>query len=92
MSRAWLLDVLDRELADKVGAERDRIADAVLEALPVDVIAATIAATAQNQLRYHCMRPDEARRAARDVAANAAMAVAGVLGDDDLDEQKGIAQ
>jgi hypothetical protein len=86
MSRVWLTDVLDRELADMLGADRDRIADAVLDALPIRLIDAAIAEAALHQLRPY-VSASERQYVARDVAGNAAMAVVGVLGDADVDEE-----
>lgn len=85
MSRAWLTDVLDRELADFVGSKRDRIADAILDALPLETIARTIAEVAHHQLRG-AVAASEIGIVSRDVAGNAAMAVVCVLGDAAVDE------
>ena len=88
MSRTWLLEVLDRSLPDKVGAERDRLADEILDALPLESIGKAIHETAFQQLQRHCIAAGEAHETARDVAGNAAMAVVGVLGD--IDDEEGV--
>jgi len=86
VSRAWLTDVLERELADKLGAERDRIADAILDALPIERIGHVIAEATAAQLRGQ-VPIEDLEWLPRDVAGNAAMAVVGALGDADIDEQ-----
>lgn len=85
MSRAWLTDVLDRELADMLGGDRDRLADAILDALPIERIGEAIAESAKQQLRCY-VASDERAYVAKDIAGNAALAVVGVLGDADVDE------
>jgi hypothetical protein len=86
MSRAWLVGVLDRALPEMIGADRDRLADEILDALPIDLIGVTIQEAALQQLCRHCMVAEDAEHAAKDVAGNAALAVVGVLGDADVDE------
>lgn len=76
----WLIDVLDREIAGVTGADRDRIAKAIIEALPVRTVAIAITQSAATQLRAHGVSTEEDRAAiARDIGNNAAMAVSTVL-------------
>lgn len=42
MIAPWLVTVLDRELPDLAGGERDRIAQAIVDALPAQMIATAI--------------------------------------------------
>jgi hypothetical protein len=89
MSRTWLTDVLDRELADMLGGDRDRLADAILDALPIERIGLAISNTAFQQLRaWGVCASDERSFVAKDIAGNAALAVVGVLGDADVDDQE----
>lgn len=87
MTLTWLIDVLDRELVGVTGAERDRLAKAIIESLPVRTMAIAIAQSAATQLRAHGLSTAEEREAiARDIGNNAAMAVAAVL-DPFVDEE-----
>jgi hypothetical protein len=81
----WLVDVLDRELAGLTGAERDRIAKAIIEALPLRLVSTAIATALIVQFRAQGLAISE--ELARDVGGNAAMAVAAVLDPfDDTDD------
>jgi hypothetical protein len=73
----WLVDVLDRELASLTGAERDRVAKAIIEALPLRLVSTAIATALIVQFRAQGLSISE--ELARDVGGNAAMAVAAVL-------------
>jgi hypothetical protein len=68
-----------------IGADRDRIADAILDALPIERIGEAIADSAKQQLRCY-VTSEERAYVAKDIAGNAALAVVGVLGDADIDE------
>lgn len=87
----WLLDVLDRELVDMIGAERDALATKILDALPVELIGKAIEEAAAGQLRANGLTTEEDRAViARDIAGNAAMAVVGALAvDEDIEPTEG---
>jgi hypothetical protein len=89
MSRAWLIDVLDRELPDMIGADRDRIADAILDALPLPQIAAAVKTSALAAMLVSNIGKNNQHRhmIAADIANNGAMAVLAVLGDADVDTE-----
>ncbi len=78
MSKTWILDVLDRELPDLVGAERDRLAEKIVDAMPLLPIAAAICSAAYTQMR---VRGEDVKciELARDIGNNAAMSVLEVL-------------
>jgi len=87
MSRAWLLDVLDRELPDVVGAKRDALAEKILGALPMKQIANAIAEAAVSTMNVALetnTRVSEIALAS-DIGNNGAMSVVDTLlaGDED---------
>lgn len=80
MSRAWIIDVLDRELPHMAGAERDQLADKIVDAIPTRVIAAAITESLLATIRViasDCITVDSV---AKDVGANASMHVVEALG------------
>lgn len=81
-----MIDVLDRELPELTGADRDRLAKRIADAVPVDLVAGVIAKAAATQLRAHGVRdPDDV--IAVDIASQAAMCVCGELSDDESDNE-----
>ncbi|MDQ3295102.1 MAG: hypothetical protein M3619_00770 [Myxococcota bacterium] len=80
MIARWIVDVLDRELPNLTGAERDRIAEALDEALPTNAIVDAIASSAQAVLTQRNIR-DGAGDVAREIANNSAQTVVFALGE-----------
>lgn len=78
----WLIDVLDRELPDLVGARRDAIAQQILDALPLEKLNAAIKEAAATQLRAWCVSSDVSPMA-HDISANASMAALSALGSEE---------
>lgn len=88
MSRTWILDVLDRELPNLRGIERDRLADAILGALPVQELAAAVRTSALAALVVTHPNADPHKRLvlARDISNNAAISIVERLSEIDDDE------
>ncbi len=74
----WLVDVLDEALPELTGGDRDKLARAILEALPKDVIATAIADACHSSLQYRAIR-DGARDVSQFIGDNAAQAVIAML-------------
>lgn len=89
MSRAWIIDLLDRELPGWPGSARDALAEKIVEALPVHEIAAAVKTSALATLMVvdaigHDCRPVDL---AQDIGNQAAMSVVERLTEIDEDEQ-----
>lgn len=91
MSRTWILDVLDRELPDMLGARRDQLADAILAAIPLEPIAAAITTSALATLLVGNVIGHDRRRyeLAHDIGNQAAMGVVERLSETEDEEQEG---
>lgn len=70
----WLVAVLDRELPRYTGAERDRIATAIIDSLPLQPIAQAITTEASRTFERRNIR-DAAGDMARHIGNSAAQAV-----------------
>lgn len=90
---AWLVDVLDRELPQLVGSDRDRLAEAILAALPAVPIAQAIRISAIAHLVVNNVgHPMKRHDIASDIANNAAMGVVESLSaGDEAEEESGVA-
>ncbi len=76
----WMISVLDRELPDLKGSERDRIAEALTEAIPRVAIATAIAESAHAVLTHRNIR-DGAGDVAREIGTHAGQTVVFALGE-----------
>lgn len=77
----WLVAVLDDELPNVVGAERERIAERIVEAIPGRAIAKVIATSAQAVLATRKIR-DDGGDLCREIGNNAAQTVLVTLAGD----------
>lgn len=75
----WIVAVLNRELPELTGGERDRVATALADAIPGESIVTAIAGSTATVLKQRCLADDGglSKEIARNSAATVVFALAG---------------